>query len=175
MPLTLVSAVLVDDDAVVHVNAAAFEHLHRRLDADAHDDEVALETQARLWSRRSSLVGSFERRHGILEDGPNTVSAMKVGDGVADRLAQHAEERRFRRVDGDHVQSLLPERRRDLRTDEPHADDDGPAAGHDLCANAIGVLNCAETVDALEIAAGNRTRRLRPPVAMSRASNGIRR
>ena len=42
-------AVLVDDNAVVHVNAAAFEHVHRRLDADAHDDEVALETQACLW------------------------------------------------------------------------------------------------------------------------------
>jgi hypothetical protein len=35
-------AVLVNDHAVVHDNAAVFEHVGRWLDADTHDDKVAL-------------------------------------------------------------------------------------------------------------------------------------
>ena len=80
---------------------------------------------------------------------------MELGDGLADRLAQHAEERRLRRIDGDHVEAFLPKRRRDFRADEPHADDDDSAAGNHLFPNAIGVLDRAETVDAFKIATGN--------------------
>ena len=81
---------------------------------------------------------------------------MELGDGLADCLAQDAEERRLRWVDGHHVQTLLPKRRRDFRADEPHADDDGPAAGDHLRADAIGVLTRAKTVNAFEIATRNR-------------------
>ncbi len=81
---------------------------------------------------------------------------MKVGDGLADRLAEHAEERRLRWVDGDHVQAFLSKRRRDFRADEPHAHDDDSTAGDHLFPNAIGVLDGAKAVDALEIATGNR-------------------
>ena len=125
-------AILVDDDAVVQVDTATFEHLHRWLDADANDDEVALETQACLGDDGGYPPGSFERGHRVFEDGANSVTAMKVSDGLADRFAEQAEERRCRWVDRDHVQTFLPKRRRDLRTDEPHADDDGSTAGNHL-------------------------------------------
>ena len=80
---------------------------------------------------------------------------MELGDGLADRLAEHAEERRLRWVDGDHVEAFLPKRRRDFRADEPHAHDDGSTAGHHLFPNAIGVLDRAKAVNAFKIAAGN--------------------
>ena len=73
-------AVLVDDNAVVHVNTAAFEELHCRLDPDAHDDEVAFETQASFGDDVRHASGSLEGGDGVLEDRANTVSAMEVGD-----------------------------------------------------------------------------------------------
>jgi hypothetical protein len=100
--------------------------------------------------------GSFEGRDGVLEDRANTMSAVEVGDGLADRLAEHAEEWRLRRVDGDDVQAFLPKRRRHFRADEPHAHDDDSAAGNDLLPNAIGILDGAETVNAFKIGTGNR-------------------
>ena len=81
---------------------------------------------------------------------------MKVGDGLADRLAKDAEERRLRGVDGDDVEAFLSKRRRDFRADEPHADDNHSATGDHLFPNAIGVLHRAKTVNAFEIATGNR-------------------
>ena len=41
-------AICVDDYAVVDVNAAAFEHFHGWLDADAGNDEIAVKTQTCL-------------------------------------------------------------------------------------------------------------------------------
>jgi hypothetical protein len=84
------------------------------------------------------------------------MSTVKVGDGLADRLAEHAEERRLRWVDRDDVEAFLLKRRGDFRTDETHAHDDDPAAGDDLLPNAVGVLDGAETVDAFKIGTGNR-------------------
>ena len=81
---------------------------------------------------------------------------MKVGDGLADRLAEDAEERRLRGVDGDDIQAFLPKRRRDFRADEPHAHDNHSATGNHLFPNAIGVLDRAKTVNAFKIATGNR-------------------
>ncbi len=107
---------------------------------------------------------SFEGGDGVLEDGADTVSAMKVGDGLADRLAEHAEERRLRWVNGDHVQAFLPERSRDFRADEPHADDDDSATSHHLFPYAIGILDRTKTINAFKIAPGNRD----APVAPAR-------
>ena len=75
---------------------------------------------------------------------------MKIGDSLADFFTQHAEERRLRRLDGDNLQALLLKRCRDFRPDEPHAHDDGPAAGDYLRPNTIGVLNRAETINAFK-------------------------
>ena len=90
------------------------------------------------------------------EDRANTVSAMEVGEGLADRLAEHAKERRLGRVDGHQLQAFLAKRRRHFRADEPHAHDDDAAAGHDLFPNVIGVLDRAKAVDAFEMATRNR-------------------
>ena len=49
---------------------------------------------------------SFEGGDSILEDGANTMSSVEVGDGLADRLAEHAEEWRLRGVDDDDVQAV---------------------------------------------------------------------
>ena len=107
---------------------------------------------------------SLERGDCVLEDGANTVSAMEVSDGLADRFAEHAEERGLRWVDGDHVQAFLPKRGRDFRADEPHAHDDDSATGHHLLPNAVGVLDRAKAVNAFKIATGNRD----APVAPAR-------
>ena len=81
---------------------------------------------------------------------------MEVGEGLADRLAEHAKERRLGRVDGHQLQAFLAKRRRHFRADEPHAHDDDAATSHDLFPNAIGGLDRAKTVNAFKIAAGNR-------------------
>src|SRR5688572_28811552 len=104
----------------------------RWLDADAHDDEVAFETQPSLCDDGGYARRSLEPGDGVSEDGANTVSAMEVSDRLPDRFAEHTEERCLRWIDGDDVQAFLPERRGDFRADKPHADDDDSTTGHDL-------------------------------------------
>ena len=138
--------------------------LDGRLDANAYDDEVAFKTQASFGDDVRYACGSLEGGDGVLEDGANTLSAMEVRDRPADRLTEHAEERRFRRVDGHNVQAFLPKRRRHFRANEPHTHDDDSATGRHLVPNAIGILDRAKPVNAIEIASGNRD----APVAPAR-------
>ena len=95
MPLTLVSQILVDDDAVIDVDTAALERVRHWLDSDADDDEVAVESQSALRDDALHPVRSFEGSDCVLEDRANAMRAMKVGERLPDRLAKHAEERRF--------------------------------------------------------------------------------
>src|SRR5699024_5727928 len=125
-------AILVDDHAVVDVNAAVSEHLDRWLDTNAYDGKVTLEPPASFCDDAAHASSSLESSDGVLEDCANTVSAMEIGNGLADVRAQHAEERRLRWVDGHHVQTLLPKRCCDFRADEPHAHDHGSATGNHL-------------------------------------------
>jgi hypothetical protein len=138
------------------MNAAICQHVHCGLDADAYDDEVAFKTKAPLCDYGGNAPRSLEPDDRILENSANTVSAMEVSDGLADRFAQDAEERRLRWVARDHVQAPLPERRSHFRANEPHAHNDDSATGHHLFPNAIGVLHRTKTVNAFKIATGNR-------------------
>ena len=138
------------------MNAAICQHVHCGLDADAYDDEVAFKTKAPLCDYGGNAPRSLEPDDRILENSANTVSAMEVSDGLADRFAQDAEERRLRWVARDHVQAPLPERRSHFRANEPHAHNDDSATGHHLFPNAIGVLDRAKTVNTSKVTAGNR-------------------
>ena len=78
-PLDIRAAVLIDDDAVVDGNAAAIEEVHDWFDADACNDEIAFQTDASLGDDAGHAMRSLEGGDGVLEDRPNTVCPMKLG------------------------------------------------------------------------------------------------
>src|SRR5207247_1647600 len=154
--------ILVDEYAVVELNAAVSERFDRRLDTDAYDGKVAFEPQASFCDDAAHTSRSLESGDSVLEDHANTVIAMEPGDCLADVLAQNAEEGRLRWVDDDYVQAFMPNRRYDFRADEPHTHDHGTATGNHLRPNAISVLNRTKAVDTVKIDAGNRHASIAP-------------
>ena len=149
-------AILVNDNAVVHMNSATCEYVDCRFDTDANDDKVAVKALAAFGDDARHTLCSLKGSNGILEDRSNAVSAMELGEGFAYCLTQYAQERCLRRVDSNDFQASLAERRCDFRADETHADDDHSAARNHLGPDAIGILTGAKCVNAFEITAGNR-------------------
>ena len=92
------------------------------------------------------------------------------GEQPPDLGAEHALERRGRRLDDGHRPDLPRERRRDLGADEAGADDDQPARLGRGRPAAPRVVERAQVVDAR---AGPASRRARTPVASTSASQAI--
>jgi hypothetical protein len=119
------AARLVDDDAVLDVDTTRLGHLDVGIDAKTNHNHRAGQNASRLGDDLFDAVGSPERRDLLLRHELHTVRAVDLGDPRRGRISEDTRERTGPREDGRHVGTELPQRRRDLRADEAHADDDG--------------------------------------------------
>jgi hypothetical protein len=77
------AAVLVNDNPVVEVNAAIAQHVHHWLDADPHDDEIALKAQPSPSYDGGYPPRPLEPGDGVIGDDANTMSTMEVSDRLS--------------------------------------------------------------------------------------------
>ncbi len=112
--------VLVHRDAAVHRQSGLFRDRHRRPDADAHDDEVAVERGAAAERHRPPV----DPRHRLARVEGDALRLVQRSDEPSHLGAHDPLERRALRRDDIDGNAAGPQRRRDLQTDEAGADHD---------------------------------------------------
>ena len=146
---------LVDDHAVVDLEAAVLEPTRRRRDADADDRELGLDDAS---ARRLDGVerrASAERLHLVAEHELDAFTRVQVGEELHQLARAQDLEQALAAVHERHFEPELLQRRRDLHADEPRADHDRVPRATRRIANRRRVAERAQRVDAFEIGAGN--------------------
>jgi hypothetical protein len=145
------AAVFVDHDPVVDFDPGTCDDLGDWLDANADHREIAIDPPVSLGDEPLHVTRAFESRDAVFEDHLHAMIAMDVLHGATDLVPEHPRQRELATSDRHDLNAHLAERRSDLRADEPHPNDCGPAARGDLFLDAVAVCDSAEVVDALKI------------------------
>ena len=134
-PIQRRSAVLVHENAVLRMDSRAGDEIHIRFDPDTHDGEIAGNPTTAFRDDTLDSPASFERGHGIFEDGLDAMVAMDLGDDLSNLFAEHAKQGRSRSMNNHDLDAHLTKGGGDFGADEPHSDHDRLPARNGFRAN----------------------------------------
>src|SRR5205823_4695810 len=120
---------LVDENAVIDLEAGVAGQVGARRDADPHDGEVAVDRAGAGRAHARDHAVAFERLHALAEQQLDAALRMHIAIEAADLGAEDPLVRKLERVDHRDVEAALPGGGSELAADPARADDDYPAAG----------------------------------------------
>ena len=129
---------------------------YARRDADADDDEVALEHPAAGGAHARHRAVALERLDSLAEQQLDPVLGVHVAVEGADLCAEDALVGQRERIDDRDLEAALARRGRELAADPAGADDHDPATGLQALAQRVAVLQRAQVMDAVELGARDR-------------------
>ena len=146
---------IVDEDAVVDGEPRRGGEHGAGRGADADHDGVAVDRSPVLRADPLHAVGALERRDGRAEQHLDPVVDVDVAVDRAHLGPEHPLERDRVRRDHGHLDAPLAGGSGDLAADPAGADDHQPAAGVQAGPQCVAVVERAQVVDAIELAAGD--------------------
>ena len=146
---------LVDDHAVVELEAAALEPARDRCDADADDRELGLDDPSARRLDRIERRAPAERLHLVAEHELDAFTGVQVGEELHQLARAQNLEQALAAMHERHFEPELLQRRGDLHADETRADDHRVPRTDAPLADRRRVVERAQRVDAFQIGAGN--------------------